>query len=1052
MASLGRHQISLSPTARWVTKRKDAAKGVNPDRKPTEGNGNPLLYLPRKPWTEMKQKNKDNSVKEASKIESRGLSLGRDDHVQQVTPDHQPATVCNKQVKKGEQKQINIQNEVIRIGTWNVNTMYQAGKLCNIMKEMRRLHVNIMGVSEARWTGSGKLISDSMTIIYSGGEKHEGGVAMILDEEISKCVKAYWSVSSRVLLVKIQAKPFDLNVIQVYAPTGDHTEDEVEEFYEDLNKARKMCKSQEVVMVIGDLNAKVGKGVERQVVGPYGLGVRNDRGERWVEWCRENRFMIANTWFCNHPRRLWTWTSPGGLVRNQIDYIAIDQRFRNSVRQAKGYPGADCGSDHVLVIADIKVKLKRLKKKERKAVYDWQVMDKDREMNNEYRIKIANKFQLIDEVQDLDTKWKLFKEALHSVTEEVVPRGQRKAKQQWMKQDILDLMEERRRVKSTDLTKYQELNKIIKYNCKAAKEEWLNDQCDEIEKARNTARIHEKIKELTGKKRTVSSQCIKNKDGKLLMEEEEIRSRWEEYIEQLYHDDRKLKPSFKNGNEGPKILKEEVAAALKAMKKKKAAGPDDIITEMLATAGEVGIERTTELANIMYESGKLPDELCKSIFIAIPKKAGTTDCEAHRTISLISQFTKVVLRVLLIRARSKFRLQSSEEQYGFKEGCGCRNAIFILRMLSERCIEMQKDLYVCFIDYEKAFDNVRHSELFESLEKLGLDGKDLRLFSEIYWNQSATVRVNGKIGNWIKILKGARQGCVMSPDFFNVYGEEVMETIQDMEGVKIGGRNINNLRFADDAALIADSEVKLQNLMDAVAQASESKGLKINIKKTYCMVITNRKETPRCDIFVRGQQIQQVTAFKYLGSLITSDGRSDKDISARIGMAKAAYSDLKHLLCNKHVTIETRIRVLKCYVWSVMLYGSETWTISRVMQQKLEATEMWFLRRMLKIAWTEKKTNEEVLRMANMKRSLMETIRRRQMDFFGHVMRRNGLENIAITGKVEGRRKRGRPRLKYVNNLNSSLKESVSEIELIRATGDRHRWKSMVANVAIQGT
>jgi hypothetical protein len=139
----------------------------------------------------------------------------------------------------------------------------------------------------------------------------------------------------------------------------------------------------------------------------------------------------------------------------------------------------------------------------------------------------------------------------------VVPRVQKKAKQQWMKQDILDLMEERRRVKNTDLTKYQELNKIIKYNCKAVKEEWLNDQCDEIEKVRKTARIHEKIKELTGKKRTVSSQCIKNKDGKLLMEEEEIRSRWEEYIEQLYHDDRKLKPSSKNVNEGPKILKKK---------------------------------------------------------------------------------------------------------------------------------------------------------------------------------------------------------------------------------------------------------------------------------------------------------------------------------------------------------------------------------------------------------------------------------------------------------------------------------------------------------------
>ena len=137
------------------------------------------------------------------------------------------------------------------------------------------------------------------------------------------CEGVLVSVTKIVLLVKIQAKPFDLNVIQVYAPTGDHTEDEVEEFYEDLNKARKMCKSQEVVMVIGDLNAKVGKGVESQVVGPYGLGERNDRGERWVEWCRENRFMIANTWFCNHPRRLGTWKSPGDLVRNQIDYIRV---------------------------------------------------------------------------------------------------------------------------------------------------------------------------------------------------------------------------------------------------------------------------------------------------------------------------------------------------------------------------------------------------------------------------------------------------------------------------------------------------------------------------------------------------------------------------------------------------------------------------------------------------------------------------------------------------------------------------------------------------------
>jgi len=145
-----------------------------------------------------------------------------------------------------------------------------------------------------------------------------------------------------------------------------------------------------------------------------------------------------------------------------------------------------------------------------------------------------------------------------------------------------------------------------------------------------------------------------------------------------------------------------------------------------------------------------------------------------------------------------------------------------------------EDIYVCFIDYEKASDNVRHAQLFQDLAETGLD---LRLLSELYWKQSATIRIEGNFGRSITMLKGARQGCVTSPDFFNLYADKILSHLEDREGISVGGRNLNNLRYADDTTLMADSESKLQKLLDVLVQENGNRGLKVNIKKS--MVISH---------------------------------------------------------------------------------------------------------------------------------------------------------------------------------------------------------------------
>ena len=141
--------------------------------------------------------------------------------------------------------------------------------------------------------------------------------------------------------VHLQGKPFNITVIQVYAPTSNAEEAEVEWFYEDLQDLLELTPKKDVLFIIGDWNAKVGSQETHEVTSKFGLGVQKEAGQRQIEFCQENALVIANTLFQQHKRRLYTWTSPDGQHLNQIDYILCSQRWRSSIQSIKTRPGAD---------------------------------------------------------------------------------------------------------------------------------------------------------------------------------------------------------------------------------------------------------------------------------------------------------------------------------------------------------------------------------------------------------------------------------------------------------------------------------------------------------------------------------------------------------------------------------------------------------------------------------------------------------------------------------------------------------------------------------------
>ncbi|XP_044755090.1 craniofacial development protein 2-like [Coccinella septempunctata] len=181
-----------------------------------------------------------------------------------------------------------------KVGTWNVRSLFQAGKVDSVINEMQRLVVDILGCSEVRWPNYGQCRINDHTVYYSGDTStgNKNGVAIIVNREVERCVLGFIGISDRVAILKVNAKPFNMNIIQTYAPTSESSE---QELYEQLKMALNHTKKQELNIIMGDFNAKIGKGTVDTTVGQFGLGTRNDRGDRLIQFCQEVDSAVMNT-------------------------------------------------------------------------------------------------------------------------------------------------------------------------------------------------------------------------------------------------------------------------------------------------------------------------------------------------------------------------------------------------------------------------------------------------------------------------------------------------------------------------------------------------------------------------------------------------------------------------------------------------------------------------------------------------------------------------------------------------------------------------------------
>ncbi|XP_060520407.1 uncharacterized protein LOC132698368 [Cylas formicarius] len=471
------------------------------------------------------------------------------------------------------------------------------------------------------------------------------------------------------------------------------------------------------------------------------------------------------------------------------------------------------------------------------------------------------------------------------------------------------------------------------------------------------------------------------------------------------------------------VTPEEICQLGSEIKNKYSSGIDEIPTSIIKDSVNELKDILCLLINNLFKNGEFPDGFKISLVKPLFKKGNPQDLDSYRLISLLPGFSKLFELAMykrLINFLTNCKLLHNN-RHGFLKGKSTQTAIFQFIKIILQYFEKREVATGIFLDLTKAYDSLDRDLLLRKLERYRVRGNGLK------WLQS--------------FLNGRMQVVGVTKN-----GESSKSDIVTNEYGIVQGSILGPLLYADDTVLLASTLEDLQELLNCVADRSREMGLKLNIKKTKWLVVSKHRDVWG-DLEYDGKPIERVQHYKYLGCILNAEWDNTQEIRSRIEQARGAFVKMKAVLCSRDIDLALRIRILKCYVFSVLMYGAESWTLTETMCRRLEAFEMWTYRRMLRVSWVDRVRNIDILNQLNKQTEVIHTIKKRKLEYFGHILRNTKYQilQLIMQGKIDGRRGPGRRRTSWLKNLRQWY--GVGARTLFRRAVDKVQIALMIANV-----
>ena len=947
----------------------------------------------------------------------------------------------NKKFKKPEaSKVINHRLEqkgVLHIATYNVRSLLGEDRLVELEEELKQVKWSIVGLAETRRHGECITNLVSGNVLYTIGQdnKSQAGVGFLVHKDIAKNVMEFKGASERtaMLIVKLNSK-YSVKIIQVYAPTSAYSDEVVEGMYEEINELMDQVTTQYTI-VMGDFNAKIGmrKQGENSIMGPYGIGERNERGDRLVEFATSRKLYIGNSKYMKRDNRKWTWKSPDGSVKNEIDFIMTNKE--NTIEDVTVVSRVNTGSDHRLVRAkfNFRTRIERAKLvKTQISKIDYKVLNAHQ---NLFQLELQNKFK---ELQVSEDDIECYNQDIITIVNDAaktIASRKKSIKIDKISDSTKDMLRKRREMKqdATQYSKieYRELCKIVR---KQMREEIRKYNVQLVQKAltQNRGLKSAKLKTKEGKSLMVA---IRNKDGSITTDRDKIVERCAEFYRELYSSTAD-RPTIQTSAEDsvPEVLSAEVQHAVKQMKNNKAPGDDGVVIDIVKEGGEVLYKQLSRLFTNCLRQRTIPKEWNNAIIILLHKKGDVKDINNYRPISLLSHMSKLFTKVIKNRIEKQLDINQAREQAGFRSGYSTSDHLQVITQLVQKSNEYELPMCFIFVDYEKAFDSVEHCGIINAIKEHQINSVYIETLINIYNSGTSVIRLD-KESNKFPIQKGVRQGDTLSPKLFNAGLEQVFRMLNwDNTGITINGEKLNHLRFADDIVLISNNGEEAQEMLNELNRESNKLGMKINMKKTKVMYNDYTNIIP---VHVGTQEVEKVNDYVYLGQLVTMKNDKSDEIKRRIAAGWGAFGQYRDILKSK-MPLSLKRKVYNQCIQAAMTYGCQTWAVTKRMQDRLKTTQRSMERAMLGITRRDHRTNEWVRQQTGVQ-DIIVRIKQLKWQWAGHVARLNDdrwTRTVTEWLPIHLRRKKARPKMRWEDDIKKYI-----GVTWMRVARDRKDWK-----------
>lgn len=964
----------------------------------------------------------------------------------------------------------------MKISTWNVRSLCKQEVHEDLRRVLEHYDSDITALQEIRWKGHGIKKDRSKhrcDIYYSGGEKSMYGVGFAVRGKARSCVMRWEPISERICLLRLRGKFQNFTLICVYAPTLAAKEDQSEAFYDNLDKVFGSIPDYDVKLVIGDLNAQVGKeDIYQGIIGKHSLHhTTNDNGHRLIAFAASRQLVISGTFFPHLNIHKITWNSNDGKTKNQIDHILCDKRHASNILDVRSYRGANIDSDHHLVRAKLRCRIQANPREntKRQRRFDVDAL-KTTTTASHFSQEITRQLDTTPSPGSIEETWKSISDVVKKVATEVVGFQKPQKPLGWRDEEYDDAVaqKDQARLRCLDRDtrgnreKYKEKRRFAVRVARRKKRQHKRKCLTELEDLRDRNEARKFYQNVNKGRKGVAPQptFCKDKSGKLLTSEEQVVKRWEEYFAELLNgeesddphaNENPSEPTYNNNDEVPPPTRPEVVTAIHKLKNNKSTGSDGIPAELFKAAGDSFIDHFHQLVTQIWAEEKMPEEWNLSIISPIFKKGDKHDCSNYRGISILNVAYKILSSIMSERLKPYIAGTVGPYQCGFMPGRSTTDQIFTLRQVIAKALAFQVDYHHLFVDFKQAYDTPRRDELFSAMNRFGFPAKLIKLSRMTLSNTWSCVKAAGKTSNKFRTVRGLKQGDALSCGFFNTILELIMQVANINTSHTIYNKSNQILGYADDLDLIGRTKEDVEESFTSIEAAANSIGLKVNEGKTKYM-LTSTKERSFTDlgptVTMGNHQFETVRKFVYLGSEITSENDVTVEIKRRIVLANKCLFGLRKFMRSKITSRRTKLKLYNELILPVLLYGSETWDLQITDERLLEVFERKVLRMIygpvcIEGVWRSRFNHE--LYQLSQQPDVLKKVRTRRLRWAGHVSRMDDSvpSKRAFKNKPDGVRRVGRPNVTW-----ESLVEKDARSLGVRcwrnASKNRENWANII--------